>query len=208
MHKITIILAILGVLALVGCTGSKTDTVTEDVVPEPPQQVVCNSPYILVGTSCCLDQNDNSICDTDEAEVKPATVVEEPPQTQTPEPKPTPPPIQEVKLSTSTAIWDVFCDADTTKLKRQTTFDKYKDTLFQWNGELATISETGDEITVKECSTTFTADITIKMKSDQVKKLLDLKEGDIFTYKTRLVKFEPNTLFGTQLNGVEGEVIK
>ncbi|GEM_PF-2431270 len=31
---------------------------------EPP--LVCNKPYILVGNSCCLDENDNSICDTDE----------------------------------------------------------------------------------------------------------------------------------------------
>lgn len=29
-------------------------------------QIVCNKPYILVGTSCCLDQNDNLICDEDE----------------------------------------------------------------------------------------------------------------------------------------------
>ncbi len=28
---------------------------------------VCNSPYILVGNSCCLDQNLNNICDKDEA---------------------------------------------------------------------------------------------------------------------------------------------
>ncbi|MBI4360260.1 exo-alpha-sialidase [Candidatus Micrarchaeota archaeon] len=27
---------------------------------------VCNAPYILVGTSCCLDQNGNEICDSDE----------------------------------------------------------------------------------------------------------------------------------------------
>lgn len=27
---------------------------------------VCNKPYILVGTSCCLDKNDNKICDRDE----------------------------------------------------------------------------------------------------------------------------------------------
>ena len=27
---------------------------------------VCNKPYILVGTDCCLDQNDNGICDSDE----------------------------------------------------------------------------------------------------------------------------------------------
>lgn len=26
----------------------------------------CNKPYILVGNSCCLDQNNNGICDTDE----------------------------------------------------------------------------------------------------------------------------------------------
>ncbi len=31
-----------------------------------PQKIICNKPYILVGTTCCLDQNDNSICDKDE----------------------------------------------------------------------------------------------------------------------------------------------
>ena len=33
-----------------------------------PTQPTCNSPYILVGTSCCLDQNSNDICDSDEAD--------------------------------------------------------------------------------------------------------------------------------------------
>lgn len=32
------------------------------------QQTVCNKPYIQVGTDCCLDKNDNSICDEDEIE--------------------------------------------------------------------------------------------------------------------------------------------
>jgi len=32
----------------------------------PEAQPTCNSPYILVGTSCCLDQNSNDICDSDE----------------------------------------------------------------------------------------------------------------------------------------------
>jgi|SRR3989344_1978812 len=27
---------------------------------------ICNKPYILVGNGCCLDQDDNSICDKDE----------------------------------------------------------------------------------------------------------------------------------------------
>jgi len=35
--------------------------------PAKPVEVVCNKPYIKVGTACCLDQNDNSVCDTDDA---------------------------------------------------------------------------------------------------------------------------------------------
>lgn len=31
-----------------------------------PQQTVCNKPYILVGNDCCLDKDDNGICDKDE----------------------------------------------------------------------------------------------------------------------------------------------
>jgi len=30
--------------------------------------VTCNTPYILVGNDCCLDSNDNKICDKDETE--------------------------------------------------------------------------------------------------------------------------------------------
>lgn len=30
------------------------------------QETTCNKPYILVGNSCCLDQNDNNICDKDD----------------------------------------------------------------------------------------------------------------------------------------------
>jgi hypothetical protein len=29
-------------------------------------KITCNKPYILVGNDCCLDMNDNSICDKDE----------------------------------------------------------------------------------------------------------------------------------------------
>ena len=34
------------------------------------QQVTCNKPYTLVGNSCCLDKNDNKICDKDEETAK------------------------------------------------------------------------------------------------------------------------------------------
>lgn len=39
----------------------------------PQDSVTCNSPYIKVGNSCCLDQNSNNICDNDE-EQKPIEV--------------------------------------------------------------------------------------------------------------------------------------
>lgn len=42
------------------------------------KQPVCNKPYILVGNDCCLDKDDNSICDKDE--VKEESKVKEPKQ--------------------------------------------------------------------------------------------------------------------------------
>ncbi len=51
-----------------GCGGATTNA------------IVCNKPYILVGSSCCLDANDNKICDKDETE--------EPETPSTPEPEP------------------------------------------------------------------------------------------------------------------------
>ncbi|MBN2014333.1 MAG: hypothetical protein JW778_04060 [Candidatus Altiarchaeota archaeon] len=35
-------------------------------VKDAREEIVCNKPYILVGNECCLDVNDNKICDVDE----------------------------------------------------------------------------------------------------------------------------------------------
>jgi len=34
-------------------------------------EIVCNAPYIKVGNSCCLDENSNGICDSDEVSAPP-----------------------------------------------------------------------------------------------------------------------------------------
>lgn len=44
-------------------TGSAVKTATGN---QNQNQLVCNTPYILVGADCCLDQNHNAICDKDE----------------------------------------------------------------------------------------------------------------------------------------------
>jgi len=56
------VILLVGIVFISGCT-SQTGNENSG---QQSQQVTCNKPYILVGTSCCLDQNDNSICDNDE----------------------------------------------------------------------------------------------------------------------------------------------
>lgn len=48
----TLILVVLGILLVSGISGC----------------IQCNKPYIQVGSECCLDTNDNSICDRDEVQ--------------------------------------------------------------------------------------------------------------------------------------------
>ena len=54
MKKIILVGILVLVLFVSACTVQKV------------VKLECNKPYIKVGTECCLDQNDNSICDKDE----------------------------------------------------------------------------------------------------------------------------------------------
>jgi hypothetical protein len=38
----------------------------EPIIVEKPAEVVCPDKYMRIGTTCCLDSNDNQICDTDD----------------------------------------------------------------------------------------------------------------------------------------------
>lgn len=50
-----------------GCSNIDLSEVTdEDLQRISNKTVVCNEPYIRVGIECCLDKNNNSICDKDE----------------------------------------------------------------------------------------------------------------------------------------------
>ncbi len=57
------------------------------ILPQP--EVVCNKPYIKVGTSCCLDVNDNKICDDHETMTSVVITTSVLPTTTTPKPETT-----------------------------------------------------------------------------------------------------------------------
>lgn len=52
--KFIVVLLLISIIFISGCASSN--------------QIVCNKPYIQVGTECCLDENSNNICDKDEAQ--------------------------------------------------------------------------------------------------------------------------------------------
>ncbi|MFH0860170.1 MAG: thermonuclease family protein [Candidatus Altiarchaeota archaeon] len=90
-YKLGIIILLLVVVVIIGVI------IIFDI---KSQKVVCNRPYILVGTSCCLDINVNSICDKDEtASIQQTTMV------------------QGVILNRSTAIVSKVIDGDSIKLQ-------------------------------------------------------------------------------------------
>lgn len=59
MKKLLLIL-IVGMVLISGCGNEITGDVSKDFI--------CDKPYIQVGSECCLDENDNKICDKDEKE--------------------------------------------------------------------------------------------------------------------------------------------
>lgn len=89
MKKIMLSLIVLSLILIVGCQSKP----------------VCNKPYILVGIDCCLDQNNNAICDTDE-ESKPKEQLQEQSTPSTPSENATSKP-EEVKVITPSTCVDL-----------------------------------------------------------------------------------------------------
>jgi protein-disulfide isomerase len=89
MQKYIILFFLLFVLIIVGCEGVDVSQISdEDLERISEKAVVCNAPYIRFGTSCCLDQNSNEICDQDELDKpeEPEKIVPESPTPDIPAP--------------------------------------------------------------------------------------------------------------------------
>ena len=66
MRKIILSIILILVVFLSGCINISDDA--EKLVEKVSDElVVCNEPYMRLGNSCCLDINNNAICDKDEA---------------------------------------------------------------------------------------------------------------------------------------------
>lgn len=71
--KLYIILILI--FALTACENIDVSKISDqDLQRIADKAIVCNTPYMRFGQGCCLDQNNNSICDQDEKIASPAGV--------------------------------------------------------------------------------------------------------------------------------------
>ncbi|MBI2105884.1 hypothetical protein HYT56_03545 [Candidatus Woesearchaeota archaeon] len=82
MKKKLILFGILLTVFLVSGQGCQVDEkLAKEIASENIDKlVVCESPYIRFGTGCCLDQNNNKVCDNDEQQNPEPAKIEEPVQ--------------------------------------------------------------------------------------------------------------------------------
>jgi len=89
MKKTILFTLIIISIFLIGCAEKELSKPTnEDSDKITGMAVVCNKPYIQVGTDCCLDKDDNSICDSDEKEEEPVEIKQTEKEEVKEEPKP------------------------------------------------------------------------------------------------------------------------
>ena len=71
-----VLILLFSLLFIIACSNAETPT--GDVIKEP-EKPPCNKPYFEFRESyCCLDKNDNSVCDKDEENEKEGVEVADP----------------------------------------------------------------------------------------------------------------------------------
>ncbi|MFH1591974.1 MAG: hypothetical protein ABIB47_01260 [Candidatus Woesearchaeota archaeon] len=83
MRRLLTGLLLISLLVLAGCGAGGIDV--SKLSPEDIDKVIkCEPPYIRHASGCCLDQNENKICDDDEGVDSPPTEPQEPIEPETP----------------------------------------------------------------------------------------------------------------------------
>ncbi|MFH1510851.1 MAG: hypothetical protein ABIF10_04105 [Candidatus Woesearchaeota archaeon] len=74
----TIIFLILLSFAIIGCENVDVSKISDqDLARISDNVIVCNQPYIRYASGCCLDKDNNNICDRDERDLTPTEKIEE-----------------------------------------------------------------------------------------------------------------------------------
>lgn len=105
-------------------------------------------------------------------------------------------------VSTSTKDVAALCDISATSIQKTSQLDKLKGKYVQWEG---TVSNVDSYLMVNLCPLrpSESSQMNIEMKEGQQDKMLDLKAGDVVTFKA---KFDIYASSG--INASEGEVIE
>ena len=222
---VVLTLVVIGILFISSSEGDQnppllpTTITTTSLIPEisttlepklvdSPNIPTCNKPYILVGFGCCLDKDDNSICDKDE--IVTTTLRTTTTQRQT----------TSTQMGTTTTLStvnmqifsnsfepyrDIYCDLNSTYLQMTEAFNGLENQLVEWTGEVRSIREdsSGIRLSVRHCSTTFTSDIHITLKSSEKTKADNLKFGQTVTYRAKLTSW--GSFFGFEAS--EGIIV-
>ncbi len=69
VNKIIITVSLLLIVVFSGCLLPGAEEAEPTTGPSDEFTPVCDPPYILEGSSCCLDANSNGVCDIDEAPI-------------------------------------------------------------------------------------------------------------------------------------------
>ena len=140
--KIFALLLILsvGLILLSGC------------VDDPQDTVVCISPYIHTGSSCCLDANNNSVCDEGEVSIKGNTTSEVDVQEGTSQkpvlPKNT---LDKIPVNEVNASEDKKCETDPLKMRALTINEATKELIsFLKNTTNGSDVNSGEGLTFEE----------------------------------------------------------
>lgn len=192
------IVLLVAIVFVSGCISS-IDTQNKENVQQQIQQVTCNKPHILVGTSCCLDKNDNSICDKDETISEPTS-----PQQGTQ---------QEKILNKSTALVSKVIDGDSIELQNNIEVRLLGINMPERGQSYYQEAITRLKELVEDKNIVLESDVQDK---DQYGRLLRFIFVDDLFINLQLVKegygtvyvLQPNTKYETSLRNAENEAKK
>src|SRR3989338_5585711 len=69
--EVLLVLMVLLIIVITACEKIDVSKLSDkDLERISKELIVCNKPYIIYSSECCLDKNDNAICDKDDGLVK------------------------------------------------------------------------------------------------------------------------------------------